>query len=78
MSRLDDARAQLREVYTTEADLMPDLLAGTLTIRIHHMANRAADTAVEHLCDELNATMTIFPGTNLRLVYELVSSTATP
>jgi len=78
MSRLDDARTQLREVYTTEADLVPDLFAGTLTIRIHHMANRAADTAVEHLCDELNATMTIFPGTNLRLVYALVSSTATP
>lgn len=78
MSRLDDARTQLREIYTTEGDLMPDLSAGTLTIRIHHMANRAADTAVQHLCDELNATMTIFPGTNLRLVYELVSRARTP
>jgi hypothetical protein len=78
MSRLDDARTLLREIYTTEADLIPDLSAGTLTVRIHHMANRAADTAVEHLCDELNATMTIFPGTNLRLDYELLSKATSP
>ncbi|MFA7059863.1 MAG: hypothetical protein WC156_03485 [Pedobacter sp.] len=30
--------------------------------------------AVEHLCAELNDTETVYPGTNLRLVYELVSS----
>lgn len=77
MSRLDDARTLLREIYTTEADMIPDLSAGTLTIRIHHMANRAADTVVQHLCDELNATETLFPGTNLRLVYALVGGRST-
>lgn len=77
MTHLDDARALLREIYSTEADMIPDLSAGTLTIRIHHMANRAADTVVQHLCDELNATETLFPGTNLRLVYELVRGTST-
>jgi len=77
MSRLDDARTLLREIYTTEADMIPDLSAGTLTVRIHHMANRAADKVVQHLCDELNATMTLFPGTSLRLVYELVRNRST-
>jgi len=74
LARSDDARALLRDVYGTEADLQPDLAAQTLTVRIHHLATRAHDEALRHLCAELNATETVFPGTNLRLVYELGSS----
>lgn len=74
MARGDDARSLLRALYTTEADLVPDEAAGTLTVRLHHLANRASDTAVRYLCTELTDTETVFPGTNLRLVYELVSS----
>jgi hypothetical protein len=58
---------------STEADLLPDETAGTLTVRVHHQANRCTDEVIRHLCTELNQTETIFPGTNLRLVYELVS-----
>lgn len=74
MSHHDEARTLLRALYSTEADLVPDEAAGTLTIRLHHLANRAADEAVRHLCADLNSTETVFPGTNLRLVYEMVSS----
>jgi hypothetical protein len=73
MSRHNDARSLLRAVYATEADLLPDKNAGTLTIRLHQLANRMSGETLRHLCEELNATMTMFPGTNLRLVYELVS-----
>jgi predicted nucleic acid-binding Zn-ribbon protein len=73
MRREDDARSLLRALYSTEADLLPDENAGTLTVRVHHQANRCADEVIRHLCNELNQTETIFPGTNLRLVYELVS-----
>jgi len=31
------------------------------------------DAAVGHLCDELDATETMYPGINLRIVYELAS-----
>jgi hypothetical protein len=74
MSRQDDARALLRTIYTTEADLFPDEKTGTLTVRLHNMASRTHDAAVAYLCAELNATETIYPDTNLRLIYELVSS----
>ena len=74
MSRNDDARTLLRAINRTEADLLPDHDKGVLTIRLHHLANRTSDDAIGRLCDELNATETIFPGTNLRLFYELVSS----
>jgi len=74
LKRSDDARALLRQIYDTEADLIPDLEAKTLTVHLHHLTQAAHDTAVRYLCDELTATETIFPGTDLRLVYKLGSS----
>lgn len=73
MSRADDARSLLRCLYATEADLLPDEAHGTLTVRLHHLATHCSDATLLHLCTELNATETCFPGTKLRLVYEPVS-----
>ena len=73
LSRHDDARALLRALYCNEADLLPDYQAGTLTVRLHHLATHSSDDAIRHLCSELTATETIFPETNLRLIYELGS-----
>jgi len=78
MSRTDDARSLLRQVYETEADLDPDLVAKTLTVNLHHMTQAAHDRAISHLCEELNATETIFPGTDLKLIYKLGSSQIPP
>ena len=73
MRRLDDARSLVRSLYETEADLLPDYEKEILTVRLHQPANRCSAVTVDCLCRELNATKTKFPGTNLRLVYELVS-----
>ena len=73
LSRHDDARSLLRAIYCNEADLLPDYAAGTLTVRLHHLANHSSDHAIRHLCGELTATETVFPETNLRLIYELGS-----
>ena len=74
LKRPDEARRLLRALYTTEADLLPDPETGTLTVRLHHCANAATDQVIEKLCEELNATETVFPRTNLRLVLKLGSS----
>lgn len=76
MARQDDARALIRAIYDNEADIIPCEEDKTLTVRLHHLANRSLDEPVRHLCNELNSTETLFPGTELRLVYELVSSSA--
>ena len=73
LKRPDEARCLLRALYTTEADLLPDPESRTLTVRLHHAANPATDQLIEKLCEELNATETIFPRTNLRLVLKLGS-----
>ena len=74
LTRPDEARRLLCALYTTEADLLPDPVAGTLTVRLHHSANAATDQAIEKLCAELTATETVFPRTNLRLVLKLGSA----
>jgi len=74
MARHDDARALVREIMTTEADLIPDEKQKTLTIRLHHLTNQMSSKIAQRLADELNATDTQYPGTNLLLIYKLVSS----
>ena len=73
MSRGDDARSFAKTLYQLEADLLPDEEKGILKVRLHRLATRSADESLENLCSVLNETETIFPGTKLRLFYELVS-----
>ncbi len=70
----ETARSLLKALFRSEASLLPDPAAGTLTVRLLHQASRAQDAALAPLLAELNRTRTVFPGTQLRLVYELPSS----
>jgi hypothetical protein len=74
MARTEDARSLLRQIFDTEVDLVPNLPEKTLTVKLHHLTQRAHDQVIRHLCDELNATESLFPGTDLRLIYKLGSS----
>jgi hypothetical protein len=71
--RAEGARAFLRQTYNTELDLFPDAQSKTLTVRLHHLTQAAHDKGVRHLFDELNATETLFPGTDLRLISKVAS-----
>jgi biotin operon repressor len=70
----DDARAWIRGLFQSAVDLRPDLQAKTLTVRVHRQATAAQDITLEHVCEELTATETIYPGSQLRLVFAPVGS----
>ena len=74
LSRTNDARALLREIFTIEGDLIPNEEDGTLTVKLHHLTNQMSNMAVRELLNFLNDTETIYPGTNLRMVYKMVSN----
>jgi len=78
LARSDDARSLIREIFATEADLIPDEINNTLTVRLHHLTNNQSNQAARTLAAALNATETIYPGTNLRLIYKLVSDDFPP
>jgi len=71
LARSDDGRALVRELMRATADLHPNLEAKTLTVCLHPFPSRLQDEAVRHPAEELTATETVFPGTDLRLVFKL-------
>ena len=71
-------RSLLQALFRSDASLLPDPQAGTLTVRLLHQASRAQDAALDPLLEELNQTRTVFPGTQLRLVYELPPTASEP
>jgi hypothetical protein len=78
LARADDARPLLREIFTTDADLIPNEEQETLTVQLHHLTNHMSDRAARLLAATLNDSGTLYPGTNLRLVYKLVSDPDPP
>ena len=71
LTRPDEARTLLCAIYKTEADLVPDYQNKTLTVRLHHLAQQRSDDAALLLCAELNETQTVFPRTDLRMVFQI-------
>ncbi len=69
----DEARPLLRDIFTTPADLIPDEHNQTLTVRLHSLSNAKFNRAAHRLANQLNQTETEYPGSPLRLQYELVS-----
>jgi len=68
-----EGRVILKEIFTSDADMIPDYENHTLTIKLHSLSTPRANQAVKKLCSFLNQTETRFPLTNLRLVYETVA-----
>jgi hypothetical protein len=70
----DEGRKLLQQVYTSDADIIPDYSNKTLTVKLHNFNNKKEDKVVQYLCEKLNETETEYPGTDLRIIYKLVSS----
>jgi hypothetical protein len=70
----DDARALLRRVFVTPANLRPDYENKTLRVEMHRLGSPLQDAAVAKLCQELTAAEIPFPTTDLKLVYCQVGS----
>jgi hypothetical protein len=78
LQRHDDARALVRQLFTSTVDLCPNPDQKTLTVRLHQLTTAAHDQVLDHLCAELTATETTYPGTDLRLVFEPIQASHFP
>jgi len=67
LSRLEDARSLIRQIFESAVDLCPNPAEKTLTVRVYRLTNAIHDGVLQHLCAELTATETIYPGTDLGL-----------
>jgi hypothetical protein len=77
---LPAARGLLQELFVTEADIIPEPDAGLLRIRIHNASRPASNRALIRLFEQLNAAEVEYPGTEMRIYYELggIELNATP
>jgi hypothetical protein len=65
-----NARRLLRALLTSDANIIPEPAQDILRIQLLGLGSDACDRMLAPLIEELNATRTIYPGTELRLVYE--------
>jgi hypothetical protein len=65
----DEARTLLSEAFRSSADVQ--VVGDELHVSLEPLSEPRRSRAIAALCDELNATGTICPGTKLRLVYSL-------
>jgi len=72
LKKEDDARALIRELFVSSADIEPNALANTLTIKIHRMASPAHDRAIAALLEELTLQDFPHPETGARMTFALV------
>lgn len=70
----DEARTLLREVFTRPADMQVD--NGVLHVRIEPLSAPRRTRALAALCEQLTATKTIYPGTDLILNYTVKGTPA--
>ena len=68
-----EGRVILKELFTSDADMIPDYENKKLIIRLHSLSTPRANQAIKELCSFLNQTETCFPFTDLVLVYETVA-----
>ena len=71
LKREEEARALVRELLVSAADIEPDPAANTLTVRIHRMACPAHDKATSALLDALTKMEFCHPETGAKMVYTL-------
>ena len=67
-------RKPLAALMQTEANIVPDLERGVLQVQFLGLANDATERMLQPLLDQLNQTETVYPGTDLRLVYQFGSA----
>lgn len=69
----DEARMLIKEIIKKDADIKPDYQNSTLTITLHSMSTPHRNNVVKELCEILNDTETIYPDTNLRMIFKTVA-----
>ena len=65
------ARRLLQDLFVAEADILPDAESKILRIRVHGASRPAANRSYQSLFEKLNEAEIIYPGTNMRIIYEL-------
>jgi hypothetical protein len=65
-------RAFIKSVFQLPGDIVPDYEAGTLTVLVHPPSTWRWKRGLAFLCSAMTRFQTVYPGTELRLIYEVL------
>jgi hypothetical protein len=71
MATPEEARAVVKALFQTAADLEPDPVRKELRVVVHPLAEPRLNRAVEAILEDANDAEFTYPGTDLRMVYRL-------
>lgn len=66
----NEKRMLIKQLFNTPADIISDEKEQTLTIKLRSLSAPRYNEAITELCKALNQTETIFPGTDLRMIFK--------
>ena len=67
-----ECTSMLQTILSQRVDLVPVNGLNILRVLVYAKRDETIKLAVDSLCQQLTATETFFPGTNYKLVYEVV------
>ncbi len=67
-----EARALIVQFFKSDADIKVDKQNKLLHIYIHHQPTNRDNISLTALCQTLNETQIEYPGTDMKMVYELL------
>ena len=73
-TKQEEVRLLVKSIIKTKGDILPDYQQKTLTVKLYTQSTPRNNRAVEKLCELLNDSQTIYPGTELRLIYKLATN----
>ena len=68
---VNEIRSLVKSIIFNKIDLYPDYQNNLMIVCIYSMSTPRDNKAVENICQTLNETETVFPGTDLRLFYKI-------
>jgi hypothetical protein len=70
----NERRAFIKSMIKRKGDIIPDYQNNTLTVNLYSMSTARENQAVEEICHLLNNSETLFPGTELRLIFKITTN----
>ncbi len=70
----NEKRMVVKQIIQSNADLSPDYINKTLTVTLHSLSANRYNKAASELAELLNQTETIFPSTDLRMIYKITAN----
>jgi len=66
----EEKRMLVKQIIQNNADLVPDYEKKTLTVILHSLSAQRFNKAAEQIAELLTKTETVFPGTDLKLIFK--------